>query len=414
MKLFLILTALLSVAPASHASERFTVITRNAHGKAIFSQVELPQLINPAYAETPDFKIVIGKNSEPLEWAKASDDDRLRAANLLYHLTLAKRFYLDVLHSEEVARLEQVTVRIDFSNSFDRIGHWANDAKDPQFNNAHSIPKSNPDDQLGIEGAPQWNREIWFRPTKSIPMKELLAELPKNPMAGTERSIRQALYPSLAQQGVASVLPTLFSSEAIASPLLNSVTRQGGTIVAIEGAFQVMRLVNRALLPKAYYLDTAMVPEIIDHEFSHIALSDYLNPTHPTPVVEGMADFFAATIANSPDLAKKIKAYSKGQGKSGKKIKTFSIEYDTNAKATADFVLAMLWGLRDRLGADAATQLVWESRHDLNTFDSTIRRGNHSLVEALLNACAPQHHICQAPEYDRLRLLQYFNQELGL
>jgi len=414
MKLFLIFTAFLSLTSIAQASKRFTVVTRNPHGKAVFSQVELPGLIDPAYAETPDFKIVIGKNSTPLEWAKASDDDRLRAANLLYHLTSAKRFYLDVLHSEEVARLEQVIVRIDFSNSFDKIGHWANDAKDPQFNNAHSIPKSDPDDQVGIDGTPQWSREIWFRPAKSIPMKELLAELPKNPMAGTERSIRQALYPSLAQQGVASVLPSLFSSDAIATPALSSITRQGGTILAIEGAFQVMRLVNRALLPRAYYLDTAMVPEIIDHEFSHIALSDYLNPTHPTPVVEGMADFFAASIANSPELAKKIKAYSKGQGKDGKKIKTFSIEYDTNAKATADFVLSMLWGIRERLGADVATQLVWESRHDLNTFDSTLRRGNHSLVEALLNACAPQHHICQNPEYDRLRLLQYFNQEIGL
>jgi hypothetical protein len=390
------------------------VVTRKANGKAVLKDVTLPGLLNPAFAETLDFKIVDKKSEKALTWANLSQEDRMRAANLLYHLNNAKQVFINRFHSEEVAHLEQVIIRMNLSNSFDSIGHFANDARDPQFNNAHSIPASSSDDQAGIPDAPSWNREIWFRPKKEISMRELLSRLPEDPLAATEKSLRQSIYPTLVQQGLGSSLGSIFNGNAAIGPtLLSTLVRQGGTAIAIEGSFEIMKLVNRIALPRAYYLDTGMVPEIIDHEFSHIALSDYLKPTHATPVVEGMADYFASVISGSPELAKKIKAYSKGVGKDGRKPKTFNIAYDTNGKATSDFVLSVLWGIRDVLGEEAANKLIWETRKRLNTFDSTLREGDSSLVNALLRTCDESRDICPDANTGRLKLLQYFSDDIG-
>ena len=406
--------SLAASASSARADELFTVVTRNPKGKVEFKAVHIDGLLNPEFAETKDFKIVEQKSDQALRFSEVSAEDRMRAANLLYHLAQAKQFFIDHLQSTEVAYLEQIIVRINLFNRFDNIGHFANDNKDPQYNNAHTIPLPNPAYQIGIENAPQWKREIWFRPVKKILTRDLLADMAENPLAPMERDLRKAIYPSLLQQGLASTLGTVFNSNAPVGPVLatNSI-RQGGTALAMEGVFQVMRVVNRAASPKFYFLDTPMVPEIIAHEFSHVALSDYLNPTIPTPVVEGMADYFAAAIGGNPQLAKKIKRYSKGVGKDGRKPQTFRIAFDTNGKATADFVLSVLWGIREVLGAETADQLIWKSRIRLNTYQSTLRDGDASLVDALVNTCINSREICPDAVQGQLKILQYLSSDIG-
>ena len=86
-----------------------------------------------------------------------------------------------------------------------------------------------------------------------------------------------------------------------------------GSTALIEASFIAMKHIYGLLQGKSYLLDTSFIPEIVYHEFAHIALSDKLTLSHSSPVNEGMADFFAASIANSSTLADKVKDYAESR-----------------------------------------------------------------------------------------------------
>ena len=246
--------------------------------------------------------------------------------------------------------------------------------------------------------------EIWFRPQKRVPVKELLALQAQNPLQPTIQKVRSVFYPMELQTGLSNVLRSLVDPVApFSSTVLNAETSQAGTILMVEGAFQVMKLINRALIPQYYYLDTALIPEIITHEFSHVALSDYLELSHSTPVIEGLADYFSASLNETPQLAKKINKYSTAMGKDGKNKKEFSIELESKSMANSDYVLSILWGMRKVLGVQKADQVIFESRKYLHTDSSDIRTG---LLEAIFKSCDT---LCKTPVLDRMKLYEYFD-----
>lgn len=345
------------------------------------------------------------EKDNPLWAERDSDRIRLMAANALYHAEIAHRYFTEVLASEEVKQLEKIVIRLDLTNKYSQYERFANDNYQPQFNNALSIEGGKPFKPK--PGLNPWQREIWFRPEKKIPIGEILAQLPEDPTNGQIRQARQALYPMQIDLSIRNTLFAVFQSRLDSAGYLESITSQAGTFLLMEGAFQVLKLVNRIIIPQKFYLDTVMVPEVIYHEFSHIALSDFMKPDLSTPVNEGMADFFAASISGSPKLAKKIRAYSTAVGKNGKKRQFFQMEYETLGKAQSDFVLGLLWGLRDVLGEKAAVRLVFGARKFLSTRDSDIRDG---LVKALFLSCET---ACESPLRDRMLIHQYL-QGLGI
>ena len=104
----------------------------------------------------------------------------------------------------------------------------------------------------------------------------------------------------------------------------------------------------------------------------------------------------------SEKLAKKIKKFSSGVSKNGKKKQFFRIEFEALGKAQSDFVLSLLWGLREVLGEKETEKLVFGARKFLTTRDSDIRDG---LVRALLRSCET---TCESPLRDRMKIHQYF------
>jgi hypothetical protein len=401
----------LLVSMAAHAGEKFKVIPR-VHNGAATIEVEFPNLKDPRFAETPDFKIVNQMEDSPLEWSKLSDEDRLRAANLIYHLTYAKQYFLNVMHSEEVAKLEQITIRINFINDYNRRTHWSDENNNPQYNTSNSIPAGSgfrvkfDDKGEMIEKTPiSWNREIFFRPAKPLSVKDILNKLPQDPLNPTIKTARDVIYPTQISTAIQNGFRYLSNTNG-STQIVSSTTHQVGTLAVIEGAFILMKQVNRWLLPNTYYLDAAMVPEVIYHEFSHIALSDYMTPNLGTPVIEGYADYFAAQIAGTPKLAKKLKAYSRGFERDGSKSKNYSLDLENNDQSTSGYVLSLLWGLHDQkkgLGADKTLELVWDARKNLKTYDAEIR---NQLSHELRLSCQ---HLCAHPGNDDMTIIQYFD-----
>ncbi len=401
MKHYITLVVLcLFLSKPSFAQKEWNVVTRDSRGAAQITTEEIQ--MNEDRFENSDFKIVVGKSNEAISVndPRISDETKLKAANTLFHLEHAKKYFTHTVKSLEVAKLEPITIRLEHINQFSDLGHFMNDAKEPQFNNALSIPAG-----VGMSGAniAPWKREIWFRPEKHIPVAEIMAMQGGNPLNPVIKKVRSAIYPMEMGTGLSNVVYALVNPQGSwSNTLLSSETLQAGTLLLFEAGFQIMRFLNKVLTPSHYFLDTAMIPEIITHEFSHIALSDYLELSHSTPVIEGLADYFSASLNETPKLALKIKQYSTAQGKNGKNKKLFAIEYENNRMANSDFVLSLLWGMREVLGKENADQVIFESRKYLKTNSSDIRTG---LINALVIAC---NTTCKQPANDRLKLFIYF------
>jgi hypothetical protein len=339
----------LTVAGVVYAagSETYDVVVRKNGGGFEVAARPIEGLRAPGVFETDHFRVVWKKEEETLtldridriveEEKTIHKDDplwptmrdaatiRLMAANVLYHAEAAYRYFAKTLGSPEVKNLEQIVIRLDLTNKYSEFERFANDNYQPQFNNALSIEAGTP--LKPRPGVGPWKREIWFRPEKKIPIGEILAQLPEDPTNAQIRAARQELYPMQIDLGVRNTLYAAFQSRLDSAGYIDSITRQAGTFLLMEGAFQVLKVVNRAIIPQKFYLDTAMVPEIVYHEFSHIAMSDFMHPDLSTPVNEGMADYFAANIGGRPQLAKKIKEYSTSVGKNGKKRQFYQIEH---------------------------------------------------------------------------------------
>lgn len=399
-------------ASSSFAAEQFEIVGRKKNGRSRYETVELP-LLAPGRYETTSFKVVWKRESEALTDAKiaqlvdskqserTAEELRMMAANSLYHAEKARRFFADRLGSEEARNLPQVLLRLDITNLYNDQAQFAHDANQPQYNNVLTIPAGKP--RVDAAGAAPWNREIWFRPRKEIPIRDILAALPEDPMNAQIRQARAQLYPMQIDLTLRETLIASFQNRLDADGFVESVVRQGGTILLMEGAFQVLKFVNRLIIPQRYYLDTAFIPEVIYHETAHAVLGDYLAPNLSTPVNEGVSDYFAASIGGNPKIAKKIREYSTVTGKNGKRRQAFQMEFETLGKAHSDFVLSLLWGLRGKLGADTMDRVVFESRKHLSTRDSNIRRG---LPNALLLACEK---VCESPLRDRMKIHEYLD-----
>jgi len=100
------------------------------------------------------------------------------------------------------------------------------------------------------------------------------------------------------------------------------VIRTVGSSLIMEFGYQFIDPISKATARKWYWLDTALIPEIIYHEYAHAALSDHLVLSHSTAIIEGMADFFAGQIAGSPKLAKHIKNIIPSMEKTPRRSKT--------------------------------------------------------------------------------------------
>ncbi len=337
-------------------------------------KVELPQMMTSGVFESLDFKIVEGKNENPINAKDCRYDLCLKAATTFYHLHLAKKYFLDVVKSENVANLKQITIRLDIKNKHHKLGHYAHDNNEPQFNNAKSIP---PGKGYAPKGITPWNQEIWFRPSKKIHLNELAGDdIEMAEYSGVLKRFRRQLH---MQNLNKFFVNTLRVAEGTAS----SNIRLLGASLILELSYQNIDGLNKLFSRKWYQLETALVPEIIYHEFAHIALSDRMELTHSSSVNEGVADYFAGQIAQNDELATNIKKYNTFNGKKAKNKKLYRLQFEQTGYANTDFVFGLLWSLESVLGDKVTPGFVYEMSEMLTT-QSNIRQ---DLLQAIEDTC---------------------------
>lgn len=381
-----------------------TVLLRGNHFKPYFSEEVLPDLISETHYDGKYFKIVKGKSEDPIPLNDTDEALNLKAATTYYHLNKARSFWVDEMKSEYVRTLPKVIIRLDITNKFSDLGHFQHDSIDPQYNNALSIPAGNPMDGVDI---PAWGPEIWFRPIKVIRTEDLPANglgAQGNPLTKYAAMLSGPVRSSATNRFIQVTLQKIFYPDSLRTPYRDLVIRQFATIAATALLMEATKRSDRFFIEKYYYLDTAMIPEIIYHEFAHIALSDFLALSLSTPMLEGMADYFATAVAKNPHIASKIKDYSLSMPKNAKNKNTYDPIYETNLFANSDFVLSVLW----RLGVafpENGSRMIYEARNRLRTETSDIR---HDLIGSLLESC---NQVCEYPRRDRMIMREIFEEK---
>lgn len=381
-----------------------TVLVRGNHFKPIFIEEEMPDLISKTGFDGRFFKMVNGKNEDAISLDEQDEELRLRAATAYFHLNKARKFWAEEMNSEFVNNMPKITVRINITNKFSDLGHFQHDSIDPQFNNALSIPAGTPMEGVDI---PSWGNEIWFRPIKVIRTEDLPPsglDAVGNPLTKYLRMLSTPLTNSITNRLIQISLQKIFYPQTLLSSYKSSVIRQFEIFAAIRLLLEGSKRSEHLLMAKYFYLDTAMIPEIIYHEFSHIALSDHLALSLSTPMLEGMADFFATSISENPKIASKIRKYSMSQPKNAKNNTPYSSVFETNQFANSDFVLSLLWRIEETF-PEVAGQLIYLARTRLTTESSDIR---HDLIRALLDSC---NEVCIDPRADRMRLREVFEEK---
>jgi hypothetical protein len=326
-----------------------TIINRNQKFKAKKTKVMLKDLISETHFEGKYFKIVNGKSNEAIVLTTKNQELHLKASTVYYHLTKAREYFINRLNSDYVKNLKQMTIRLEIKNVFNELGHFANDNLDPQYNNALSIPQGKGYPSAGIG---PWGQEIWFRPKKIIKYKDL----EKKPKLGSFKAAfkqfrRQVHLPTL-NRFLGDVFIRDAYTQLTRTQRVDSIIRTAGASLVLELLIFNGNLIEWFFTRKKYWLDSALVPEIIYHEYTHQALSDEIDINISSPINEGMADYFATKISGNSKLAEKIKKYNTFNGKNAKNKKLFQLQYETNGFANADFVLGVLYGLESVIGID--------------------------------------------------------------
>jgi hypothetical protein len=386
------LVLFLQVANAHAFEVKRRAVVRDENYKAIISEVKLTELNDEDGYNGKYFKIVLGKSNTAIRFDD-SEEIQLKAATTYYHLNKARKYFVDVAKSTYVKELPQLTVRIDLINVFDELGHFANDNLNPQFNNALSIPngKGYPPKNIG-----PWDMEIWFRPSKEINIKDFPGALNGAIVKSALQDFRNQTHMTNFRQFLIQLLQGDLSGDP------SNVLRLVGSTILMEFVYQTSDIATEFFSRKIYRLDSALVPEIIYHEFSHIALSNYMELTHSTPVNEGMADYFAGKIANSKKLALKIKQYNLFNGKEVKKKQQYNLAFERGDYANTDFVFGLLWNVGATVGAEVEIPFMNQLAANLNT-NATIK---NELIDATLETCK---RICKNPLNDRLKLYKLYN-----
>ena len=147
---------------------------------------------------------------------------------------------------------------MDITNSFGSYAHFAHDDYQKDFNTALTIPKSNKTRLNSIE---PWQSEIWFRPSKQI---YLSSENPILSLFSSRESktnlelmlVNNALYRYF-NNGINRQTLVVLSND-------KSILYLAAGLIGIELLPFIIRMVKKDT-KKLYYLETAMIPEIIYH-----------------------------------------------------------------------------------------------------------------------------------------------------
>jgi hypothetical protein len=402
MKLLILLAYLVHLTSTqfSYAYE-CTANVRDRNHNLIKQRVQLDHLVSDTAYKGKYFEVVHSKDETPVNFNHETLD--LRACTVYYHLSKARNYFQTHFNDRYLSTLRELKIRIDMPYSFIDSSHYMHEDFKSD-NNSITIP---PSTNARVPEVDAWGYEIWFAPAKKAKKSnqvEMAASIVNS--ATSQNSLRLGVATSLGQTMAADlargVTITSLEGQMYVESLLLSLFVVTATPFIIEK--------SAAIFKRTFYLDTALLPEVIYHEFAHVALSKFLRPSHKSPINEGMANFFAADIGNTSKILSKTNGLAKGLNplNANKKIK-FEPWMEDKKYAQFGFTFHLLWKIKRELGDSFSRELIYETHKKLNA-SSKVRQDLLAALESTVKEL-----IVDANEEKIILLkLAVIWQELGL
>lgn len=387
-----------SALAEEYCPKAFDVLERVGKKDYQFVQKELEKLYCTNKFEGEHFKIVLGTEDEAISF---DHEDKLllrKAANVYYHLTVARGFWIDQIKSDYVKGLKQITVRLDITNAYSNVRHFKNAEQEKNYNNALSVPEGQTPRVAGQQK--KWFKEIWFSPMKKIEARKEVKSEGNNPIHESLVLIKDPIWDMNESALIYGALNWIKTPSINGSVVLEDALKRLGALAIIYGVMQTTKHMDKWFVNKYYYIETAMVPEIIYHEYAHIAMSDTMKTVHSVPVIEGMADYFATRVANRKMMYDELKDFANNRSKDPNNKDLYHPYLEGAWNATSDFSLSVLWlgkkefdkanELRMKKGQPALVNyddLVFTAHKDLNEFSDIATGLNGALIKACKTKC---------------------------
>ncbi len=346
MRNIILLIALL-IAAKSFAVKTYSVVTeiveRDTDNELSFTKKKLKNLLSTDKFEGKYFKIVKGTGDDPI--LNDGSLDAQKAANVYYHLEKARDYFVSIGGVQDY----QAVIRIDIINFQHSSWHFVNPntidsvskEKPQKFNNAETISKGTGDMSLGVK---PWGNEIWFRPPKKVKIsnedkaefkKMIKGSLPKNTSFNIDMLTFSGIEAFFAED-------TEESLKTNAESILTNYLRDSAIRWAIP------EIATLIISYQSAFLDTAFIPGIIYHEYTHLVMADVLPPVVNNPFIEGYADFFAIKVANTDKFANDLGEYG-SNFKERTSESEIVFEESLNEKLGSDFMLSLLFDLEKKI-----------------------------------------------------------------
>lgn len=381
--------------------KEFPVVIRLPNFKIDIQKKVLVDLESSSSFDGKYFKIVEGTSDEPISF-DAPSNLLLKAATTYYHLSFAREYFSQRVQSPKIQKLKKMTIRIDITREFFALSRFANENKPLVYNTATTIPAG-----VGFpsRGVAPWDMEIWFRPKKAIHIDDLKLRTNLGQIDALFRVFREQVHMMSFQRFMAGVIGQTVNNQspsAIKTELFwQSSLRIAESSLLMELFYQFRDPLTKLTSRKYFWLETALIPEVIYHEFSHVAMSDSLVLTHDSPVVEGLADIFAVMISGNSKIATNIKKYNTFSGKKAKRKQDYQLQFETSNYANSDFVLGLLWQVKDIIGEELAPRFMFRLSEKLRSSDNI----RNQLVKGIRETCE---EVCPSPTTQNIQILKSF------
>ncbi len=355
--------------------------------------------------EGKNFKIVAGKNKEAIKFTDDADLVK-KASNVYFHLEKSKRFWTNTIKSEYVANMKQLVIRVEINNLYSRYAHFMDTKNGESYNNAWTIAPGKTPRRARVQD--EWGYEVWFAPPKKIPTSELINTVGNNPVSQMLRGLQGTINGEITDDMEREVIRRTIQDK----PILTSSSFQD--MFTTNVSFHIFYAIVLGIADKTdswfyedyFFIDSAMVPDIIYHEYGHVALSEKLPTRFFTPVIEGMADYFATRISDRPGtMFNKLGGISTNRPKNQFNNDMYDPLYENRDLSDRDFTISLLWRVRLDLEAENnkrvalglkplvdIDQLVYKSREYLDQYSDI----NLGLTRAMIQACR---RVCERSSY---------------
>lgn len=320
-------------------------------GKIVTERRELTELTSEVAFEGTYFKVVHASGDAPIRFDDADHEVVRRAATVYYHMSNARTVFDHFSLRDRTGLRQKMVIRIDQEQGYSDVNHFDPRPEMREYNASRIIPPSDP--FMLAKGVQPWGYEIWFRKAK-VQKRPSQMSL----MAGqmNSRQFKSMLMGQLLYSDMVSI------TQSALMGFFNPVDH----LISMSFSIGLSELIPQSIgligkhVHQRYYLDSAMIPEIAIHEFSHIALAPVFGLKRSTALNEGFANYLAWRVTHLEKLGARAGPFNRSDApKSALTHAKYSFDQEMLKQAAyGSFTFSLLYELDRALGPEGGEILI--------------------------------------------------------